>query len=369
MPQTRTVNMSDTAPTMRELWQAIMHYGRFDRMPVIHWLCWPETLERWEAEGLPKGTDQRRYFDAAFPWVGVGPDVGLFPPFPEETIEETDEYRMYRDVEGVVKQEWKRRSCIPHFIDFTLKTAADWPEYKGRLQPDPGRLRPDFDDDLRSAERSGRAIAIGTASMMGWIRNWMGVPGMCYLMYDEPDCYGEMVDTLAELTCWAIDQTVPRMRTRPDLGFGWEDICGSSGPLVSPAIFDRYVAPGYRKVRAKLEEHGIGILGIDSDGRTEPLIPHWLEAGVNLQFPLQPCPGNCTPAEARARFGRELRIVGGFNKLVLEKGRAAIDAELEKHLPVMAEGGYILMPDHLITPGVRLADYQYYLDRVRALRF
>ena len=51
-----------------------------------------------------------------------------------------------------------------------------------------------------------------------------------------------------------------------DLGFGWEDICGRGGPLVSPAIFDECVAPGYRKIRNKLEEYGVTLYGIDSDG-------------------------------------------------------------------------------------------------------
>ena len=70
----------------------------------------------------------------------------------------------------------------------------------------------------------------------------------------------------------------------------------------------------------------------------------------------------------RKKFGKELRIVGGYDKLALEKGRAAIDAELESHIPLMKEGGLVIMPDHLITPGVPLEDYKYYLDRVRELR-
>jgi uroporphyrinogen decarboxylase len=175
--------------------------------------------------------------------------------------------------------------------------------------------------------------------------------------------------TLADLTCWNIDQVMPRMKTTPDLGLGWEDICGKSGPLVSPSTFDRCVAPGYRKIRNKLEEYGITIYGIDSDGLVEPLIPHWLDAGVNLQFPIEYGTWQATPEHMRRKFGRALFMVGGFNKLVLEQGHAAIDAEIERHIPLMREGGFIMMPDHLITPGTPLEDYKYYLDRLRELRF
>jgi len=354
--------------TTRELWRNIMFYGEFDRMPVCHWTGWEETIERWVAEGMPRGVDQREYFDAVAHWTGVGANLGLLPAFDEEVLEETDEYRIFRDSAGVVQKDWKHRSCIPHYIDFTLKEAKDWDQYKRRLQPDPARLPEDLDQHIANAESSGLPVAIGTASMMGWIRNWMGVENMCYLMFDARDVYADMVDTLAELTCWSIDQIVPKMSRLPDMGFGWEDICGKSGPLVSPDIFDECVAPGYRKIRDKLESYGVTLLGVDSDGLVEPLIGNWLEAGVNVQFPIEIGTWNADPQAIRQKFGKDLRIIGGYNKLALEHGRDAIDAELQRRVPLMTEGGFVLLPDHLITPGVPLDDYKYYLDQVRNLR-
>jgi len=355
--------------TTRELWQNIMHYGEFDRIPVVHWTGWPETIERWQKEGMPADVNAHKYFDAVPNWTGIGANLDLLPAFEEEVMEETDEYRIFRGGDGVVCQDWKHQSCIPHFIDFTLKTAAEWPEYKKRLQPDPKRIPKDLDKRVRQVEESGLPVVFGTASMMGWIRNWMGVENMSYLMFDDRDCYSDMVDTVAELTCWSIEQIMPKMSTPPDLGFGWEDICGKSGPLVSPSIFDECVAPGYRKIRNKLESYGVKLLGIDSDGMVEPLLPHWLDAGVNVHFPIERGTWKAYPEDMRLKFGKELRIIGGFDKLVLERGRDAIDRELEDRIPLVREGGYLLEPDHLITPGVPLENYRYYLDRVRKLRF
>jgi len=354
--------------TTRALWQSIMHYGEFDRMPVIHWCGWPETRERWIAEGLPPDANEHEYFGAVPMWAGVGVDLDLFPKFEEETLEDTDEYRIFRDAYGVVQQDWKHRSCIPHYTDFTLKTAAEWPEYKKRLQPDPGRIPEDLEKRINEAESSGLPIPIGTASLMGWIRNWMGVVNLSYLGCEDPDCFADMVDTIADLVCWGFDQVIPRMNTRPDLGFGWEDICGKTGPLVSPDIFRRCVAHGYRKIRAKLEEYGVGLYGLDTDGFIEPLLEDWLEAGVNVHFPVEIGTWKADPMRLRRRFGKDLRIIGGVDKLALEKGRAAIDAEIERRVPLMNEGGFIPMPDHLITPGVPLEDYKYYLGRMRDLR-
>lgn len=356
----------------RELFHEIMHYGKFDHMPVIHWTTWPETQERWYREGYPKNCNPHEYFKAVPMWASLGADFSLLPAFAEETLEETEEYRIFRGGGGVVQQHWKNRSCIPHFIDFTLKEAKDWPAFKERLQPDPARIPANLDQLLKDFAGSGLPIAINTASMMGWIRDWMGVQNMSYLMYDNPEVYADMVKTLADLTCWSLDEILPRAKKiglAPDMGFGWEDICGKTGPLVSPAIFEQCVAQGYRQIRDRLNSYGIDLYGLDSDGMVEPLIPNWMKAGINVLFPIEPGTWKATPEHMRQRFGKELHMVGGFNKLVLEKDHAAIDAELAAHVQLMKEGGFILLPDHLITPGTPLENYKYYLDRVRELRF
>ena len=352
----------------RERFLAIMTYGEWDRMPIVHWDTWPETRERWIAEGMPSDVDTWGYLDAVPRWHIVGAKLlEPYPPFEEEVLEEAEEYQVVRAADGVVQKKWKNRSGIPQFIDFTLKTADDWPEFKSRLQPDPARIPDDLDTEIGLAEDSNGPIAVNLAAMMGWIRNWMGVENMSYLIHDAPDVYADMVDTLAELTCWSIDQIVPRMKATPDLGIGWEDICFRSGPLITPEAFRKYVAPGYAKMRRKLEAYGIQLMGVDCDGFIEPLLGLWLDAGVNLHYPVEVGAWNADPMALRIKFGKELRMVGGFNKLALEQDPPAIDAEIERRITIMKDGGYIILPDHHITPGTSLKNYKYYLNRIRNL--
>ncbi len=354
----------------RELWLNIMHYGSFDRMPVIHWGAWNETKERWIQEGMPKDVDEHAYFDAAPFWTIVIPKHnGLYPAFERQVLEETDEHLLVRGADGVIQQESKHTSCIPHYVDFTFKTAKDWPEYKKRLQPDPARIQDNLDYIIAKAENSGLPVGVGIPSMMGWTRNWMGVENMAYLMNDDPDVYADIVNTLADLACWELDRIIPRMHRPPDIGCGWEDICGRSGPFVSPAVFDKCVAPGYRKIRQHLEHYGVKLFGVDCDGYIEPLVRNWLDAGVNVLFPMEIGAWNADPMQLRRKFGRELRIIGGFNKMEMEKGPSAIDAEIERRLPLMKEGGYVMLTDHLVTPGTSLSNCKYYLERIRKLRF
>jgi uroporphyrinogen decarboxylase len=357
--------------TYRDLFQQIMHYGTFDHMPVIHWAEWPETLRRWHTEGLPDCADVHEFLNAQPHWAGAGIRLGgtdacLVPGFEEQVYEETQDYRILRMSDGVICKCWKDRCSIPQYLGFTLRGAGDWDEYKRRLQPDPARIPDDLDDGIARDQASGRPVAINTGSLMGWIRNWMGVENMAYLMHDDPDVYADMVMTVADLVCWGIDLVLPRMKV--DIGFGWEDICGRSGPLVSPRIFERCVAPGYRKIRERLAAHGVTLYGLDCDGDVTALVRPWLDAGINLVLPVEVGSWKRDAMRFRREYGHALRMIGNFDKIALERGRVDVLAEIERLKPLMQDGGFIITTDHAVTPGVSLDDYRWYLDQVRGLR-
>jgi len=188
-----------------------------------------------------------------------------------------------------------------------------------------------------------------------------------YLQYDDRDLLSEMVDTISDLVCWGIDQVLPKIQV--DTGWGWEDICGSAGPLVTPEVFNSCAVPGYRKISDKLLQYGVKLHVIDCDGLIDDLVPGWLEGGVNVMFPVQISPMGADPMAFRKQYGKELRIIGGIDKIEITKDKAAIDAEIERRVPLMREGGFIPLPDHLIIPETPLENYQYYLEQIRALRF
>ncbi len=351
----------------RELFLSIMHYEAFDRMPVFHWTGWPETLARWRSEGFPEGASEQEFFQAAPLCRGIPINLGLYPLFEEEVFEETDDYRIMRQNDGVVAQIYKNKSSIPHYVDFLLKDPSGWPEYKKRLQPDPARIPADFDQQLKSLRAGDAPVAIHTMSFVGFLRNWMGVENMALASMIHPDFFAETVEIIADLVCWAIDLVADKIKI--DLGWGWEDICFRTGPLIHPDRFRDLCGPGYRKVADRLRAHGCDLYLVDCDGFIDHLIPHWLDNGVNLMFPVEIGAWGADPLAMRRKYGKELRIFGGIDKLALEKGPAAIDAEIERRMPLMAEGGFVPLPDHLITPDTPLSHVQYYLDRIRALRF
>jgi uroporphyrinogen decarboxylase len=100
----------------------------------------------------------------------------------------------------------------------------------------------------------------------------------------------------------------------------------------------------------------------------EDLAGMWLEGGVNVMFPVEIGAWNYDPMTLRRKFGRDLRMISGINKMALTRGPAAIDAEIARRLPLMKDGGYVPLPDHMIVPGTPLEDYRHYLKKLGEVR-
>jgi uroporphyrinogen decarboxylase len=138
----------------------------------------------------------------------------------------------------------------------------------------------------------------------------------------------------------------------------------NNGPLISPKHVEKLMVPNYRRVNETLRSRGVDIIGVDSDGKLDKLIPLWLEGGINFVYPNEVAAGNDVAA-LRQQFGREMRLVGGIDKRELAKGRDAIGKELERRLPLIADGGYLPSVDHSVPPDISFDNYLAYLELYR----
>lgn len=58
-------------------------------------------------------------------------------------------------------------------------------------------------------------------------------------------------------------------------------------------------------------------------------------------------------------------MMGGFDKHILARGKAEIEAEVLRLTPLVEEGGYIPFCDHRVPPDVPLENYLFYLEYAR----
>jgi len=379
--------------TNRERVRAILNYQPYDTMPIVHFGFWTDTLERWAAEGHITQEEADSWGDGNPVDIAISaklgfdfnyyscfsPHTGLSPEFEREVIEELpDGGKKVRNAWGVIELEKPGATSIPAEIDHLLKTRRDWEEhYRHRLQFDPGSITqynvlvngemvPWTEGGLEFLQQGDRDYNYGLhcGSLFGEVRNILGVTGASYLFAEDDALFTEIIDTRAELSYQAV-KAVLESGAQFDFAHFWEDICFKNGPLIIPSVFEEKVGPHYRRITELVNSYGINIVSLDCDGCIDALIPTWINNGVNTMFPIEVGTWNASIAPWRKQYGRELRGVGGMNKVVFAHDRAAIDAEVERLKPLVDLGGYIPCPDHRLAPDAKWDNVRYYCDRMR----
>ncbi|MCB0110435.1 MAG: hypothetical protein KDE53_31155, partial [Caldilineaceae bacterium] len=174
----------------------------------------------------------------------------------------------------------------------------------------------------------------------------------------------EMVTTIADCIIGTLERALASGVQFDGCGM-WEDMCYSSGPLLSPKHFKQYLVPHYRRITDLLHKHGVDVVWLDCDGDISLLVPMWLDAGVNCMFPLEVGTWRADPIKYRREYGKDLLIMGGFDKHLLQGNKAQIEAEVQRLAPLVDEGGFIGFCDHRVPPDVPLENYLFYLSKVR----
>jgi uroporphyrinogen decarboxylase len=169
----------------------------------------------------------------------------------------------------------------------------------------------------------------------------------------------EMMDHFADLTLSVMSRVLDALDVPIDHAQWWEDMAYNAGPLISPKHVRHLMLPGYRRVNDYLRKRGVDVISVDSDGKIDALIPIWLDSGINCMFPNEVAAGNDVFA-MRAKYGRDLLLIGGIDKRALAEGKPAIRQELERRLPLVTQGGYIPEIDHSVPHDISFEDYQYY---------
>jgi len=140
----------------------------------------------------------------------------------------------------------------------------------------------------------------------------------------------------------------------------------NKGPIISPTMWRRFLTPRYERIAHLLRQHGVSVIFTDCDGNITPIADQWIEAGYSTMFPIE-VHGGTDPVDLRRRFGRDVLLLGGFDKMPLYQGPEAILAELKRIAPLVEEGGFIPHVDHRVPAGVPLQNYRYYLREKKAL--
>lgn len=350
--------------TDRERFNRQLHYQPVDRCFNMEFGYWEDNFTLWpifSENGISSNAEADIFFNFDRT-ATISGNIWISPSFENVIYEERENTQIILNADGLLAEIPKDgHSTIPHFIRSTITTPDDWKKVKAeRFRVDDPDRRVDI-ESLKKIYTPDRDFPLGVwvGSMIGKIRDMLTFEGLAYAVHDFPEMVEDMVETACIQVENFLDQVLPHFNF--DYAAGWEDICFKSGPIVSPKFFRNVITPRYKRIHEKIKAHGIDIWWIDCDGDVRPILPAMMEGGVNCLFPYEV--NSCAhPAELLSEYGKELRIMGGIDKIELGKGKDAIRAYLDSVAPLVERGGYIPFCDHRCPPNIHPDDYLFYLD-------
>jgi len=134
-----------------------------------------------------------------------------------------------------------------------------------------------------------------------------------------------------------------------------DDFGTQTGPFISPAMFAGLVKPYYKERISYTKNFTKAYFFHHTCGSVFDLIPHLMDAGVDILNPIQPGAKDMEPRKLKKAYGDTLTFWGGIDtQHILPHGQPEdVRKEVYKVLDAMAiNGGYVLAPAHSIQTDV-----------------
>lgn len=306
-----------------------------DRTPVIEWASWWDlTYKNWFQQGLPQMSPEELNV-----YWGHDPLKQFWLPVIEEGCPQPDHFG------GPIIEDEEDYKRVHKYL-FTDRLLEQIDKNVGDY------ARAHADEDI--------AYWFSLDGFFWFPRRLFGIEGHLLAFYDYPELMLEINRDLCEFHKKCLKVLFSHIKPL-FMTFG-EDMSYNLGPMLSKACYDEFMLPFYKELVPLIKAGGTRVL-IDTDGQVEPLIPWFLEGGIEGILPLERMAG-VDVNRIRENYP-ELIMIGGYDKTVMHKGEAAIRAEFERILPAIRSGRYIPSVDHQTPPAVSVEDYKLYMSILR----
>lgn len=363
----------------RERYLETVLFGKPDRIPFQPGGPRESTLAHWHATGLAKNVD---WFDELCRRIDIQiekPKVSVYLGVNTTMIPEFEQKILERKKGSIVVQDWKGNICeisdtydsaycggkggkidfvTRKWIKCPVENWADWEQMKTRYNPDdPARFPSDFDERCLKAKNRDSVMGIGVSGVFWQLREWLGFEGLCMALLEEPELVRDMVKFWDNFISAMLDKIL--QKTIPDYLHVSEDMAYKEKAMISPAMTREFILPTWTHWGDIIHRAGCPVYDVDSDGYVGELIPLWIEAGFQVNDPIEVAAGNDLPA-FRQTYGTRIAYAGGIDKRAIARGGDVIRNEMDRLMPVIRVGGYLPSCDHGIPPDVswpNMVDY------------
>lgn len=343
--------------TSKERIIAALEHREADRTPIWE-SFWGATIARWKSEGMPEDADPTEYF-------GLDPThttaIDWTAQFERETIEETDEYTIFRNNNGAMQKSFKGHESTPLWWDFPITDRASWEEIKPRMLWNDSRV--DIDVARPAWEANKDKFHTYLPACLGFekFKYLMGTEGVLVAIAEHPDWVREMCDTTADLCIDGLEHLLGH-GFEFDVAFVTEDMGFKGMGFFSPRAYREIIMPCQKRFCDFAHARGLKVM-LHTCGMNMELVPLYIEAGFDVLNPMEVKAG-MDPLKLKKDFGDVLTLWGGIDvRAIAHPDPQVLEREICEKVPALAKGGgYIFSSDHSIPEDVSLERYKWMLE-------
>ena len=359
--------------THLERFKAVCHFEQPDYVPIFGFAGAPgmshgamrKTHERLVETGMPdwidgcaslsnRGSSEtwQRYWGTTGPiYLDFYPSDKGGPGIASETRVEGDREVIEYETGALTRQVIDNdvTYAMPEYVQYHVRDRASWEFYRDRVARGPKWSDERIEAACQRFDDRDRPLCVSVGSTWGGrLRGLMGPYAAATVLYDDPVLAHEIIDFFAAETEKHLVPVVERLR--PEILGAGEDCCYNHGMLLSPAHFETFCAPVYRRLGEMARDCGADMLAIDTDGNAMDLVPLVEACGVNAIYPFEVKAGNDL-FRLRERHP-EFILMGWLEKEVVNIGNDhMIEPEIISKVPkLLKPGGYFPNGDHGIQP-------------------
>ena len=315
--------------TQRQRFLGTLLGEKTDRFPFFDLEPEEETLRRWHRQGLPRQQSVATHFNLE-PHYSVGLTLRSYP--------------FYRKANGILD---------------------DPAVFKRYYNPDqPARYARNYVKKCERLRRLGRVIYVdasggGLLQMLG-VGDWDSLKAACIALVRRPKMVERLVDRITDFYCVCLERVLSKVKV--DYASLYEPIASNTAPVISPAMFERFAIPGYRKVVDLLKRYRVPLrILCSTGGNLAPLLPSLIEAGINGLWISNISNAGMVYPQLRHEFGPDIALIGGVDAGALARDAATIQKAVTETVPGLLAGGrYLPCLDDRPRSNVPLNHYRLY---------
>lgn len=256
---------------------------------------------------------------------------------------------------GITENEWGMKfinfGLYNEFHEFPLKNAKSAADIRAYHFPDP--FAPGRFDAAKSAVSTYGSdygiVADLETSIFETAWYMVGLQKLLMDMMMEEDYVGALFDKVMEVNTEIGRQLIA---LGADIIWAGDDFGSQKGMLIDPETWRKYFKPRIRIMFEEFRKVNPDIkIAWHSCGSILPIIPDFIEIGLDILNPIQPKATGMEPRFLKTTYGRDLIFFGGLDiQELLPTGIPAdIKLEVERLSKLLGEnGGYIIAPAHNI---------------------